>query len=126
MKPEQFWTYMSGEKKQDDLPDNPGSNWVNVNDVADAHVRALEVPEASGQRFLTSAGPYSGNDFAVFLNENYPQLKNVPKGTPGIKEKLSKEVNVADGAKATRVLGIHYRSLDETLKGMAKDLEQFL
>jgi hypothetical protein len=28
-----------------------------------AHVRALDVPEASRQRFITSQGPFAGQDY---------------------------------------------------------------
>ncbi|KAF7179614.1 hypothetical protein CNMCM7691_008662 [Aspergillus felis] len=38
--------------------------WVDVRDVALAHVRAIEVPEAAGQRFLAAAGPYSNHEIA--------------------------------------------------------------
>jgi hypothetical protein len=33
--------------------------------VALAHVKALTVEEASGERFITSAGPVSANDYVV-------------------------------------------------------------
>ena len=31
--------------------------------VSDAHVKALTVPEAGGERFIISCGPYSGQDY---------------------------------------------------------------
>ena len=38
-------------------------SWVDVSDVAIAHVRALEVPAAGGERFIISAGPYIWQDW---------------------------------------------------------------
>ena len=34
----------------------PGSSWVDVRDLAEAHVRALRVQEAGGERIIISAG----------------------------------------------------------------------
>jgi len=72
-----FYQYASGQKKEEDLSSVAG-NWVSVRDgeliyclrawtvlmtVARAHVRALEVQEAAGNRFITGAGPFAGQDY---------------------------------------------------------------
>lgn len=38
-----------------------------MRDVALAHVRALEVPEAGGQRFITAGGAYTWQDVSKYL-----------------------------------------------------------
>lgn len=40
-------------------------SWVDVRDVAQAHVRALEVPEAGGQRFIIASGPWIWQDWGT-------------------------------------------------------------
>ncbi|KAG9123247.1 methylglyoxal reductase (NADPH-dependent) gre2 [Ceratobasidium sp. 392] len=40
----------------------PDSNFGDVRDVALAHLRALELSEAGGQRFITCLGPYTWQD----------------------------------------------------------------
>jgi hypothetical protein len=71
-----FYQYAAGQKKEEDLSVAAG-NWVNVKDgmslpppfsqqlttVARAHIRALEVQEAGGNRFITGAGPFAGQDY---------------------------------------------------------------
>ncbi|TYJ56113.1 hypothetical protein B9479_003223 [Cryptococcus floricola] len=120
-----FYDWMIGKKTQDDLPD-PGGNYVDVRDCAMGHVRALEVEEAAGQRFITGNNSYSGNDFALSIAKAYPDLPNVPKGNPdpAYNQKLRDDYNFFDGSKATRVLGLQYRSRDETLGGMARSLRE--
>lgn len=39
--------------------------WVDVRDTADGHVRALEVPEAGGQRFILSASTFIWQDWCT-------------------------------------------------------------
>ena len=41
--------------------------WVDVRDVANAHVRALTTPGAGGQRFIISAGSNSWKDWCMTL-----------------------------------------------------------
>jgi len=69
------YAWATGQKEEKDLPVVSG-NWVNVRDgmsrlatcqselttVARAHVRAFEVPEAAGERFIVGAGPFAGQD----------------------------------------------------------------
>ena len=40
---------------------------MDVRDVALAHVRAIEVPEAGGNRFITSGGAFILQDFSEFF-----------------------------------------------------------
>ena len=42
-------------------------NFVDVRDVSEAHIRALEVERAGGERFIISNGPYSFQDFCGFF-----------------------------------------------------------
>ncbi|WVF72784.1 hypothetical protein IAT40_007602 [Kwoniella sp. CBS 6097] len=113
-----FWAWITGQKTEADLP-SPFGNWVNVKDVAEAHVRALEVAEASGQRFITGAGAFSGQDYVDILRKRYPELPNIPFGHPGINEEILKETDIFVGSKAEKVLGIRYTSLEETVVQMA-------
>ncbi|KAJ5939402.1 ketoreductase [Penicillium verhagenii] len=46
--------------------------WVDVRDVALAHVKAMEVPEAGGKRFLTTAGHFDMKDVAEIVRDNFP------------------------------------------------------
>lgn len=52
-----FWAVASGGTAAADLP-GPQGNWVDVRDVARAHFLALTTPEADGERFISSSGPF--------------------------------------------------------------------
>ncbi len=58
-----------------DLPGLPRLGWgsVDVRDVADAHVKAMEVPAAAGQRFCCVAEDAWMRDVATILKKNYAE-----------------------------------------------------
>lgn len=85
-------------------------NFVDVRNVSEAHKHALQKEEAAGQRFITSAGPYSRQDIYDALNK--AGVQGIPKGYPG-SQQLDK-FNRQDGSKATRILGLQYLSFEET------------
>ncbi|KAL7418135.1 putative D-lactaldehyde dehydrogenase [Mrakia frigida] len=112
-----FFPTAKGEKKASDLPGTVG-NWVDVRDVAFAHAKALALPEAGGNRFITGAGPCCVQDFTESLLKAYPSLPNIPTGQPGAAAEANKKSQVFDGSKATQVLGLKYHTMDETVKDM--------
>ncbi|CAE7215609.1 unnamed protein product [Rhizoctonia solani] len=91
-------------------------NFVDVRDVALAHVRALEVPEAGGQRFIASGGTLCWQDALDVL-----QPPN-PRGTPGSGKGLVH--SRYDASKATKVLGINFKGLEETVRDTEEGLKQ--
>ncbi|KAG8763939.1 methylglyoxal reductase (NADPH-dependent) gre2 [Ceratobasidium sp. 423] len=76
----------------------PTFNFIDVRDVALAHVRVLEVPEAGGQRFIVSGGPYCWQDILDVLAP-YP-------------------------AKARKLLGIDFKSLEGTVRKTEANLRR--
>ncbi|AXT50759.1 aldehyde reductase [Aquimarina sp. BL5] len=55
-----------------------GFDMVDVRSVADLHIRAMEVPEAAGERFVGSAGFLTFEEVASIIRKKYPN-KKVPK-----------------------------------------------
>ncbi|WWC63268.1 uncharacterized protein I303_105868 [Kwoniella dejecticola CBS 10117] len=108
-----LWQWLSGKKSESDLP-GPLGNWVDVKDVAEAHIRALEVVEASGQRFITGAGYLLGQAIVDGIHKRFPDAKNVPVGKPGEYEETTSKMNLFNGDKAKKVLGINYKSLEQS------------
>jgi nucleoside-diphosphate-sugar epimerase len=50
-----FWyEYVVKQKRAE--TSGPTNSWIDIRDLAEAHVRALERPEAAGERFIVSAG----------------------------------------------------------------------
>ncbi|CAD6566020.1 MAG: methylglyoxal reductase (NADPH-dependent) gre2 [Tremellales sp. Tagirdzhanova-0007] len=118
-----FYAWARGQKKDSDLPGQLG-NWINVHDVALAHVRALTVGEAAGNRFITANGPFTGQDYCDIIHKHFPDLPNVPIGNPYTHDEICKTMSVFDGAKATKVLGVKYETLEDTVVEMGKCLRR--
>ncbi|WRT68379.1 uncharacterized protein IL334_005355 [Kwoniella shivajii] len=120
-----YYSWLKGQKTEKDLPAG-GMNYVDVRDTALAHVLALTKSEAGGERFITGNGPLSGNDYVLEIAKDFPDLNHIPKGNDDseFKKKLTAEAIIHDGSKATKVLGLKYRSMDETLKDMGTSLRE--
>jgi hypothetical protein len=86
--------------------------------VAKAHVLALTVPQAANNRFITSASPFCTQEICDILRPHAPDLPNIPSGNVGAVEEANdpRNVLVFDGGKARRMLGVTYRSIDDTVK----------
>ncbi|CEL01244.1 Putative Flavonol reductase/cinnamoyl-CoA reductase [Aspergillus calidoustus] len=95
--------------------------WVDVRDVALAHVRAIEVPEAGGQRFFVTAGLYANKDIVDIVRDAYPELEDrLPPKTDA--RDVPDDVYSYDNSKSTQVLGIKYHSLKESVVDTVKTL----
>ncbi|KAF6748857.1 D-lactaldehyde dehydrogenase [Ephemerocybe angulata] len=95
------------------------NGWVDVRDIAEAHVRAMETAEAGGERIIASAGTFFLNEWIDLANkalaEFYPG-KTFPKGTAETtKDELAPEIYF-NTAKEKRILGIKYRTMEETTR----------
>ena len=94
--------------------------WVDVRDVAEAHLRAFESTRAAGQRFLVSAGNYSYQQICEILRDEIPEIRGkVPTGPAGAPLPDGYKVS---SAKAESVLGIKFRSLSESIRDTALSL----
>lgn len=52
-----------------------GTSWVHVQDVADAHVKALHVNVEHGKEFLLSSPSFPWEDAIEYIRENFPGLE---------------------------------------------------
>ncbi|KAK3324867.1 ketoreductase [Apodospora peruviana] len=97
-------------KFSDKLPPTGIHLWVDVRDVALAHVRALEVPQAGGNRFLVAAGHMSNKKIAEAVIATHPELRSRLPAAEQLVDDTPPNVYGFDNAKAVEVLGITFRS----------------
>lgn len=119
------------------MPDLP-MGFVDVRDLAEAHLRAAFIPEASG-RYIICGGPSSFPAQARILRERFPGFaiptRTLPKFlvwlvgpivTEGLSRRfVSRSVGIpwkADNSKSRRELGLEYRPLEETLTDFFQQL----
>lgn len=87
--------------------------FTDVRDLALAHVRAMEVPEAGGRRFLVTAGLYSNKQLVDTIGETHPEVaERLPKDTV---DDMPDCVYGYDNSRAWEVLGIEFRSFKECI-----------
>lgn len=96
---------------KDVLPFDFGG-FADVREVAAAHILSYETPSAGGQRFWIGQN-FNYQSAVDAARAQIPELRSrLPEGKPGVVE----DTYTVDGSKATRELGLKYRSLAETVK----------
>lgn len=99
--------------------------WVDVRDVAEAHVRALERPkESADQRWYTVGGIFAPQDVLDVLNEMPEFQGKIPVGEPGSGKPLHGNIPKYDNSLTNKQSGLVYHTLEESVKDLAKQLEK--
>lgn len=103
-------------KLRDTLPPTaPVFTWVDVREVALAHVRALTVSRAGANRFYVVGGHFSTKRVADIIRSSYPDLAG--KLPPAeAKDDFPDDVYGFDNRRSREVLGLDYRSLKDSVR----------
>ncbi|KAH6962700.1 hypothetical protein HG530_006413 [Fusarium avenaceum] len=103
------------------IPATRGPVWVSVKDVGLAHVRALQVPEAGGERYLLAAGVYCNQEIADVARDVAGKHRAViPQGHPGLRE-ASTHFGI-DASETEKALGIKWQKLPDMLSELLPQL----
>lgn len=115
-----IWELMNGSRET--VPESRFWLYIDVRDLALAHILAFEKQEAGNQRIiLAGKGNWSHQKIANILR-GIPEIRHlVPEGNPD-EEFPEGGVNKADVSKSVRLLGIEYRSLETAVVDTAKSL----
>jgi nucleoside-diphosphate-sugar epimerase len=111
-------------KAKEEIPPTGTYLWVDVRDLAECHVAAIEKEEAANKRFFITAGYFSNKEIAQAIEKNYPQYKDdLPtEKTPG-GDYPSEGVYKYNNKRTIEVLGIKFKSLEESIKDTVKSLQ---
>lgn len=86
--------------------------YVDVRDLAIAHVKAVTTPEA-GERIIVSSKSISSQGISDIFRSNFPELKErTPIGKPGT-DSLPEGAYTISNEKAKKVLGLRFRGDEE-------------
>lgn len=103
------------------IPPTKAPVWVDVRDVAEAHVRALSDEALVGKRLLLAAGVYCNQEIADVAREMCPKHKSrIPCGMPGKREAASHfkvDTRAEEG-----ILGTRWMSLRDSLSDIVPQL----
>ncbi|OSD07838.1 NAD-P-binding protein [Trametes coccinea BRFM310] len=114
-----FFNVVRGKLDNDALV-NIGSSYVDVRDLALAHSLALQKPEAAGERIIVSAGPWKWQDFVSAAHRFDNRL---PAGNKSYDPTKAVHLIQYSPDKERRILGIQFRSLEETTKDTIDDFK---
>lgn len=99
--------------------------FVDVRDLALAHILAAEKAEAGGKRFFVVGGHFCNKEIAEIIADAFPELrKNLPTGealkSGGFPKKGTYEF---DNGRSKSVLRLTYRPLRECIVDTIKSLQ---
>jgi len=118
-----IYKLLSGETKQVS-PTLPSQGFVDVRDVAKAHVESMEREEAGGQRFLTTSDMFGWQEVVDILRKAFPERKGkIVEGNPGEDYKTKHRIS---NEQAEKVLGISFIPLEKSILDTAQYLHKFL
>jgi nucleoside-diphosphate-sugar epimerase len=105
-------------------PTQPVFTFVDVRDVALAHVRAMTVPEAGGKRFYVVGGFFSNPRLAAIIRDRFPQLEDrlPPADTP---DDFPDDHFECDVSRSREVLGLDYTSLEKSVADTVESILRF-
>ncbi|KAG7661332.1 uncharacterized protein J8A68_005123 [[Candida] subhashii] len=99
--------------RQDKIPEVVGT-FVDVRDVARAHIFAFESDKAINKRFLLASEKFSNEKIAYLINEKFPNSR-VPKGDLDKHvRQIKKEFNV-DTSKTREILGFDFLGIEQSV-----------
>jgi len=112
-----IYRLINGSEKT--VPDTSFFAFVDVRDVAEAHVLAYENPQAAGQRYFTVSGGYTYQQICDIVRKHFPEKRALtPEGNPG---EPYPDVYKVDNSKAKKELGLTFRDLETTIVDMVKE-----
>ena len=109
---------------KNEIPDTGNFFWIDVRDIALAHVKALELPKAAGKRFFVTAGYFCNKELVEIVRKNFPELE---KELPGkdVKGGVYPEGGLYgfDNSRIKEVLGIKLTGLEKSVIDTVKSLK---
>ncbi|KAL4887542.1 hypothetical protein BJY04DRAFT_212576 [Aspergillus karnatakaensis] len=115
--------FIQGKHGEGELPPTGTFLWVDVRDLALAHIRALEVPAAGGHRVFVTAGHCSNKRIVDAIRATHPQFASRLPNKPI--DDFPEECYGYDNSKARNLLGVEFRSLQEGIGDTVDSLLKF-
>ncbi|KAI1765705.1 ketoreductase [Hypoxylon sp. FL1150] len=110
-----------GKMKERLPPTAPVFTFVDVRDVAIAHLKAMTVPEAGGNRFYIVGGHFSNKKIADVIRKVFPELAGrLPPADA--QDDFPDDVYGFDTSKSRRVLGLEYTGFEKSVKDTVQSI----
>lgn len=114
-----------GNFKGKDIPDVSVVLWVDVRDLALAHVLAIETSETDGQRIFAAASHYNNRELVENIRKNFPEYadKLPAKEAKGGDYPDSGYYQI-DNSKFKKLLGKEFISFEQSTIDLVKTLKE--
>lgn len=113
---ERFRNIIQGKAKEE-IPPTGMHIWIDVRDLALAHVKAMELEDAANKRFFLTEGYYSNKQIVDIIRKHFPEYKDVlpAEGTSGgdFPEGFPDTYFKIDNSRSKKVLGLKYRPFED-------------
>lgn len=113
-----FYSLFSGENAGKPVPGTMFPSYVDVRDLADAHIRALTTPAAANKRYLIGGSTYSNTAAVKVLADHFPELKS--KLPVGDEENVI--VASIEAGEGNEVLEMSFKTFEETVVDMTNKI----
>ncbi|KAJ9611199.1 methylglyoxal reductase (NADPH-dependent) gre2 [Cladophialophora chaetospira] len=94
--------------------------WVDVRDVALAHVRAIERSEAGGRRFLLVGSYWTNKDLIDVIRGRFPELRR--KLPEAVESDFPEKIFAFDNKTSKEILGLQYNSFENCIVDTVRKL----
>ncbi|KAI0691864.1 NAD(P)-binding protein [Cytidiella melzeri] len=115
-----FNAVVKGGLSEKDLT-TPKGSWVDVRDVAEAHVRSFQTEAAGGERITLTSSPFVWQQWVTAAHQADPTL---PAGVAGFDASAVKFLVRFDTTKSQKLLGLQYKQIPESAKDMVTQFKE--
>lgn len=103
--------------------DNDKGGFVDVRNVAEAHLFAFESDQAPGQRLFMNNCTFSTQMMVDVIGQKFPQLKEkLPQGTPGSGPDDVKTLAKKNNQKTRELTGIEFIPMEQTVEDVVSQI----
>jgi len=114
-----------GKYKGEDIPDISVPLWVDVRDLALAHVLAIESSETDGQRVFTATGHYNNQELIEIIRKNFPEYADkLPSENANGGGLPAGGVYQANNSRFKKLLGQDFISFEQSTIDLVKTLKE--
>ena len=113
---------IQGKWKQE-IPDTGVVIWIDVRDLAMAHVKAIETPAAGGKRFFVTSGYFSNSKIAEVVRKDFPEYKDVAPDASVPGGRMPDQVFKIDNSRTKDTLGLEFTPFEKSIDDLVKSLQ---
>lgn len=98
-------------------------HWIDVRDVAKAHLYAIEKENTKSERLILLEGTFTEQSIIDIINKDFPQLKGkISTGVPGSDAEHWKGKPLLKNEKTREILGFEFIPLEKSVKDTVQQL----